>query len=138
MGHVYADITLLNSLDDVLVQRGDLPKENVRKVEVKAVVDCNVMPLFIDDEIAHQLDLSVQDQVDVVFANGSTCKCNRVGPVDILFQNRRTACLAVVLPETTMVRLGVIPLSGMDVLIDPCKHQLVVHPARPHCARMRV
>jgi hypothetical protein len=102
------------------------------------MVDSTVMPLFINDEVAKQLNLMVHDQVDVVLADGSRCKCNRVGPIDIRFKNRMTACLAVVLPGSKMVRLGVIPLSGMDVLIDPCKHQLIVHPERPHHARLRV
>ena len=39
MGLVYADITLENSVDAVLAQQGDIPSENVRKMEIKSLVD---------------------------------------------------------------------------------------------------
>jgi len=38
MGHVFADITLLNTVDVVLAKRGNIPNENVRQMNVNAMV----------------------------------------------------------------------------------------------------
>jgi len=138
MGHVYADITLSNSFDNLLAQRGDIPLENVRKMEVKALVDSGARTLTINEKIAAKLGLSVQRQLDVVLADGSFRKCDYVGPVNIYFENRFAGCHALVLPGSDEILLGVIPLEEMDVIIDPLSEQLVVHPDRPHRAQMKV
>jgi len=138
MGHVYANVTLLNSFDDLLAQEGDIPKENVRKMEVKAMVDSGAMTLTISEEIAKQLGVKVREKIEVTLADGSFRKCNYVGPVDIHFENRTASCRALVLPGLDEVLLGVIPLEEMDVIIDPTTQQLAVHPDRPHRAQMKV
>ena len=138
MGHVYADITLLNSVDVVLAKRGDLPKENIRKMEVNAMVDSGAMTLTITEEIAEQLGLEVQDRTEVTLADGSFRKCDFVGPVDVRFENRLISCNALVLPGADEILLGVIPLEGMDVLIDPVSQKLIVHPDRPLYAQWKV
>ena len=138
MGLVYADITLINSVDTILAQRGDLPDKNVRKMEVKALVDTGAITLTISDAIASQLNLAVQERIDVVLADGSHSKRDVVGPVDIRFKNRSTTCRALVLQQADEVLLGAIPLEGMDVIIDPLAEQLIVHPDRPYLAQMKV
>ena len=138
MGHVYANVTLLNSFDDLMAQEGDIPKENVRKVEVRAMVDSGAMTLTISEKIAEQLGLKVREKIEVTLADGSFRKCDYVGPVDIHFENRTASCRALVLPGLDEILLGVIPLEEMDVIIDPTTQQLAVHPDRPHRAQMKV
>ena len=138
MGIVYADILLQNAVDAGMQRRGILPNENVRQMNVKALVDSGAVTLTINDEIAKQLDLEVKDQVDVELADGTRGKNDLVGPVDIRFDNRVTSCLALVLPDAAEVLLGAIPMEGMDVIIDPKLERLTVHPDRPFCAGMKV
>jgi clan AA aspartic protease len=137
MGHVYANILLQNSTDAGMMERGLIPDDKVRKMEVKALVDSGAMTLTINETIASRLDLEVKDQAKVSLADGTICGCDLVGPVDIRFQNRITSCLALVLPGADEVLLGVIPLEGMDVIIDPTSQQLVVHPDRPDRPEMK-
>jgi len=54
MGLVYADITLINSTDADLSERGDIPSDKVRQIEVKAPVDSGAISLVISDAIANQ------------------------------------------------------------------------------------
>ena len=138
MGHVYADITLLNTFDVGLAQRGDIPNEHVRKMEVNAMVDSGAMTLTINEKIAEQLGLEVQQRTEVVLADGSHRECDYVGPVHIHFENRLASCLALVLPGADEILLGVIPLEEMDVIIDPITQKLAVHPDRPFYAGMKV
>ena len=138
MGLIYADITLQNSVDTGMLKRGILPEEKVRQMNVKALVDTGAISLTINDKIAKQLDLEVQDQVVVELADGTRGKADLVGPVHIRFQNRITSCLALVLPDANEVLLSAIPMEGMDVVIDPKLEQLTVHPDRPYTALMKV
>ena len=138
MGHVYADITLQNSVDAILAQQGDIPSENVRQIKVNAMVDSGAMTLTFNEEIAKQLGLRTQKRQEVVLADGSLRRCDYVGPVIIHFENRIACCLALVLPGADEVLLGVIPLEEMDVIIDPMTQKLAVHPDRPLMAQMKV
>ena len=138
MGIVYVDITILNSVDATLARQGDLPKENVRKIEVKSLVDTGAWTLTINEEIAKQLGLKVMYQTDATLADGTVSQCDIVGPVDIRFENRMTSCPALMLPGADEVLLGAVPLELMDVMIDPRMHRLVVHPSRPDVAQTKV
>jgi len=138
MGHVYADITLLNPFDVIAAQRGYIAEANVKQLTVRAMVDSGAMTLTINEEIAKQLDLPVQKRQEVVLADGSIRRCDYVGPVHIHFENRFAGCHALVLPGADEVLLGVIPLEEMDVIIDPIDQKLKVHPDRPHMAQMKV
>ena len=138
MGFTYADIQLQNSTEVGMSQSGLLPSEKIRTMDVKALVDSGAMSLVINETIADQLDLKVKDQVAVTLADGSLTKCDLVGPVDVRFKNRITSCLALVLPGADEVLLGVIPMEGMDVMIDPNTQQLILPPERPYRAGMKV
>ena len=138
MGLVYADITLLNSFDVTAAKKGLIAEEDVKKLEVKALVDSGAITLTISDAIAGQLDLDLVDSVDVELADGSHSKRQLVGPVTIRFKNRTAICSALVFPGDNEVLLGAIPLEAMDVIIDPLAEQLVVHPDRPYLAQMKV
>ena len=138
MGHVYADITLQNSFEVIAAERGFIPKDDVKKIAVTALIDSGAMTLTINEEIAKQLNLPVRERLEVALANGSRHTCDYVGPVDIRFENRTASCRALVLPGADEILLGVIPLEEMDVIIDPCTQKLVVHPDRPDRAGMKV
>ena len=138
MGHVYADVTLLNAFEVRAAQKGLIAEEDVKTLSVNALVDSGAMSLTINEEIARQLDLQVQKRMEVTLADGSFRKCDYVGPVDIHFENRFACCHALVLPGADEVLLGVIPLEEMDVIIDPITQKLAVHPDRPLMAQMRV
>jgi clan AA aspartic protease len=114
-----------------------MPKEDVKKLSVTALVDSGAMTLIINEAIAEQLELDVQEQLEVTLADGSRRKCDYVGPVSIRFANRYSSCNALVIPGADEVLLGVIPIEEMDVIIDPRTQQLVVHPDRPLMAGMK-
>ena len=138
MGLTYADIIILNSADEVAFKKGLVAAEDVKKINVKALVDSGAITLIINDTIAEQLDLEAYERVDVELADGTHSKRELVGPVTVRFKNRVAHCSALVIPGTSEVLLGVIPLEAMDVVIDPLSQQLDVHPDRPYYAGLKV
>jgi len=135
MGLTYADITLANSSDCILARQGRMPREDVKQVTVKALVDSGAYMLVINENVKRQIDLPVCEKRSAVLADGSTADCEIVGPVDVFFKTRATSCRAMVLPGNTEVLLGAIPLEDMDVLIDLKNNELVLPPDRPYIAQ---
>ena len=131
MGLVHAQIKLTNSGDLELVKRNYLQKEDIRSVEVTAMVDSGAYMLAINETIKEQLGLFVTDKQSAQLADGQVISLEVVGPVEVRFANRRTICEAVVLPGDNEVLLGAIPMEAMDVLIHPKEQKLIVNPAHP-------
>jgi len=132
MGLTYAEITLANGIDYGLAKNGRLPKEEIKQVTVKALVDSGAYMLVINESIKTQLDLPVYENRETKLADGSIAKCEIVGPIDVFFKNRATTCRAVVFPGDVEVLLGAIPMEDLDVVIDMKNNELILHPDRPY------
>jgi clan AA aspartic protease len=138
MGLTYAEITLANSTDYGLFKKGQLPREEVKQVTVKALVDSGAFTLIINENIKRQLDLPALETKTAILSDGTTAECEMVGPVHVFFKTRITSCLALVLPGNGEILLGAIPIEGLDVLIDLNKNELTLPPDRPYIAQARV
>lgn len=129
MGPVHASLELMNSDDLALLSRGLITDDQVKRVEVNALVDTGASTLCINEVICAQLGLRTIDRRAVQMADGSVRPLDLAGPVEIRLENRRSTLSALVLPSDSEVVLGAIPLEDMDVFIDSVKRQLVVNPA---------
>ena len=135
MGLVYADIELVSIDDLVLYRRGFLDENQIKRAQVKALVDSGAYMLAINEHLKAQLDLPVMDHQEAELADGTHQTFEIVGPVDVRFANRSTTVRALVLPGNAEVLLGSIPMEDMDVLIDPKRQELIVNPANPYMAK---
>jgi clan AA aspartic protease len=138
MGNTYANITLHNTDDEAMVRRGFMKADDVRNVAVCALVDSGAARLVISEHLKLQLGLPVLGTTATELANGSIQESEIVGPVTIRFKNRAITCDALVLSEVSEVLLGVIPIEGMDVIIDPLKEELALPPDRPYIPLMKI
>ena len=131
MGLVHADIKLINGNDLALLDAGYLKSEEVRELEVRALVDSGAYMLAINEIIKTQMGLKVVEKRPAELADGTVIDLEVVGPVEVRFKNRQTTVRAMVLPGDAEVLLGAIPMEDMDVLIDPKKQELIVNPQHP-------
>jgi clan AA aspartic protease len=131
MGLVYAEIELLSVDDLALSRRGFLPREEVKRIIIKALVDSGAYELVINEDVKQQLDLAVLEERIAKLADDSERLVELVGPVEIRFENRSTVVRAMVLPGASEILLGAIPMEGLDVVIDPREQRLIVNPAYP-------
>jgi clan AA aspartic protease len=136
MGLVYADIELVRGDDLALMRAGYLPEEQINRLYIRAMVDSGATMLAIPEFVKNQLNLKKVTDLEAELADGSSVKLEVVGPIEVRFENRRTSVEAMVIPDSTKVLLGAIPMEGMDVLIDPKRERLIVNPASPDVARM--
>ncbi|MEM9008683.1 MAG: retroviral-like aspartic protease family protein [Cyanobacteria bacterium P01_F01_bin.86] len=135
-GITYAEIELVRVADQVLVQEGYLAQDQIRRVQVTALVDSGSSMLVVPRSLANLLSLRELDKVQTELADGSIMQADVVGPVEVRFQNRKTVVGAVVVEAETEVLLGAVPMQGMDVMLGPKREQLLVNPDSPDQPRL--
>jgi clan AA aspartic protease len=125
MGIVYADIILKNSVDVVNAEEGIIKESEIRQVFVRAMVDTGAGSLVINEEMREKLGLGVRGLRRATFANNAKEICKVTDPVTIYWNDRYTAAPAWVIPSSSEVLLGAIPLEDMDVIVDPARQTLI-------------
>ncbi|MBI4721418.1 MAG: clan AA aspartic protease [Candidatus Stahlbacteria bacterium] len=121
MGLVKATIILRN------------PKEDeIKEMEVEALVDSGALHLCIPEKVAIQLNLKELYKRDVTTADGKEYLCPYVGPIEVKFENRGCFTGAIILGDEIL--LGAVPMEDMDVLISPAQRKLIVNPKSPNIA----
>ena len=125
MGQVNAQLVLKN-LDDVKrVNRGELPESKVRQSAVTAIVDTGATTLVINKKLFQELGLDAMGERRVTFANDTKEICKLTEPVGIYWNDRFVAMYAFVVEDAAEVLLGVLPLEGMDLMVDTVNRKLV-------------
>lgn len=135
MGLTYATLEVINSDDIAVARRNLMPAADVRRAQVRMLVDSGAYMLCLNEHIAAQLGLEFTDTMAAELADGTVTTLQVAGPVDLRFGNRKTSCRAVILPGESEPLLGAIPMEDMDVLIDPKKQELIINPANPYLAK---
>jgi len=125
MGHVNTQLILKNLDDSKRVKKGELSENQIRQVTVTAMVDTSATTLVINKDIFNQLGLDVMDEQLIIFANDAKELCKLTEPVGIYCNNRFVAMQALVVNDASEVLLGVLPLEGMDFIVDTVNHKLV-------------
>ena len=138
MGLVHAEIELINGDDLAFMRRNVIGEDEVKRMNISALVDTGSIMLCINENIQEYLKFPVVETKRVQLANGQIVECLVVTNVEIRFKNRATTCRAIVLPDDSEPLLGAIPLEDMDVLIHPQTQQLVVNPDYPDFALTRI
>lgn len=136
MKPVLVDIELINGDDWSDFRRKRIPESEVRLMTVNMNVDSGALMMAINENIQGQLGLEIVEVRRAQLADGSFIELPVTSPIEVRFANRRCTTQAVVLPGSTQPLLGAIPMEDMDVLIDPTKQELVVHPDHPYMAQV--
>jgi len=124
MGETRVDITLRNVTDESLFKKGYISENDVRSIQVRALVDTGAVSIVINEDICQKLGLNIEGMRFATLAGGGKVNCKITEGVRICWKDRDAICQAVVLPEGEPL-LGVIPLEFMDLIIDPVAEQLV-------------
>ena len=132
MGLVYAKLLLISADDLALYRHGFMAEEQIKSIQVEALVDSGAYMMVINEHIKQQLGLIVIEERVAKLADESEQLVEVVGPIEIRFQNRRTVADALVLPGATEVLLGSVPMEDLDVVIDRKRQTLAVNPENPN------
>jgi clan AA aspartic protease len=131
MGKVMTKVKLTNGLDQSLAQRGMLPSDQVRTVEVEALVDTGATTLVLPAEICRTLGLGEIGRRRVRYADGRRREIPWVTDLFIEILGRGMGCDALVEAEGTTPLIGQIPLEGLDLVVNPKTGDLMPDPESP-------
>jgi len=125
MGHVNTQITLKNIRDMFKAKEGIIKEPEIRKATIDVMVDTGATMLVINEQLFRQLGLDVMGKREITLANDAKETCKVTEPLEINWENRSVAMSALVVENASDFLLGVLPLEGMDLMVDTVNQRLV-------------
>jgi clan AA aspartic protease len=125
MGYVNTRITLKNFRDVFNAKKGNLPEDKIRQATIDVMVDTGASTLVINENIFQQLGLDVMGESEITLANDAKETCKVTEPLVINWEDRSTTMSALVIEDAPDFLLGVLPLEGMDLIVDTVNQKLV-------------
>jgi clan AA aspartic protease len=125
MGHVNTKITLKNIRDIHKAEDGIIQDDKIRQATVDVMVDTGATTLVINEQLFQQLGLGVMGERRITLANDTKETCKLTEPLEIHWEDRSVAMSAVVVKDASDFLLGVLPLEGMDLMVDTVNQRLV-------------
>jgi clan AA aspartic protease len=125
MGHVRTRLVLKNFDDTKQAKKGKLPEREIRQAEVEVMVDTGAATLVINEDLFERLGLDAMEEREITFANDAKEMCKLTDPLEIHWENRSIAMPALVVKDASEILLGVLPLEGMDLMVDPVHQRLI-------------
>lgn len=120
---ITAKINVENAVDFVLAQQGKLPPEEVRRVELEALIDTGASLLCLPKSQIEALGLTQIGTRRRTTANGKV-PCNIYGDARLTVLNRNCTVDVIELSEDTPPLLGYIPLENLDLAPNPTTETL--------------
>jgi len=124
-------LTLWNNTDLDLVERGFIKLEEVRTIELEALVDRGATQLVLPIDVCRRLGLRPGRTVPVRLADGTDREMTYYTSLHISILGRDMNCDALAAPEGTTPLIGQIPLEALDLVVDPRSRELRTNPAHP-------
>ena len=129
MGEVYAEVELVNAIEQGMADRGLLRQDEVARMTVRALVDTGATESVLPGHVADGLRLQTRDSDIVMYADGREELVPVTDPVAIHAMERRVIEQCVVLGDEVL--LGQVFLEQADLFVDARRQRLVGNPDHP-------
>lgn len=130
MGRFAVEFTVVNNEDQVMANRGALGADQVRRVQLRGVVDTGAAKLVLPESVVAKLGLPVSGEARVRYADHRTAIRATVSQVGVELLGRTGLFTAIVEPDRDDALIGAIVLEDLDLLVD-CTTQSL-HPRDPN------
>ena len=125
MGYVNTQITIKNLRDVLNAKEGNLPEDKIRQATIDVMVDTGASTLVINERLFQQLGLNSIGDSEITLANEAKETCKVTEPLMINWEDRSVTMPALVIKDASDFLLGVLPLEGMDLMVDTVNQKLV-------------
>jgi clan AA aspartic protease len=129
LGEVRLKVLLTNAGDEEVASRGLMKPEEIRSMEVEAVVDTGAVRSVIPKFIVEQLGLAIDSTRTVMYADGRQEDVPVTRAVRIELQGRATYEACLVLGNAMLICQTA--LESTDLLVDCFGGKLVPNPEHP-------
>ena len=120
-----------NLRDRHSAENGLLAPDQVRRVEVEALVDTGATTLILPADVVVQLGLPLRDRKTARLADGSLSEVARVTGLYIMILGRDMTGDALVVPAGATPLIGLVQLGMLDLVVDPRSQELRPNPRSP-------
>ncbi len=127
MGRVIVSIKVANTIDNADAKRGYIKPENIRNIEIDALVDTGAGLLCLDPELIKKLGLDHLKDITVdtaegprkvkLFRNAILTILERSCPIDVVEIHSKNKAL-----------VGYLPLEALDLVVDPKAQKVIPNP----------
>ena len=124
-------LTLENVVDRGNAATGLIRPDQVRRVEVEALVDTGATTLVLPADIAEKLGVTFRDRKTAVMADGSLSEVARVTGLYIEILGRDMTGDALVVPAGATPLIGQVQLEMLDLIVDPRSQEIRTNPRSP-------
>jgi clan AA aspartic protease len=131
MGKVMTKLTLENLGDRLNAENGLLRPDQVRRLEVEALVDTGATTLVLPADLAEKLGLPFRDRKTARMADGSLSEVSRVTGLYIEIIGRDMTGDALVVPAGVTPLIGQVQLEMLDLVVDPRSQEVRPNPRSP-------
>lgn len=128
MGKVTVKAKIRNFLDEGMAQKGIIPPDEIREIEVEGLVDSGATLLTLPEEMVEKLGLTLGREIEVSYADNRTEKRRVAFGVKVEILGREALTHVVVERPGTKVLIGQIILEALDLIIDPKRGILTPRP----------
>ncbi len=130
MGEVRVKVRLANAADDSLARHGQIRPEQVRSIEVEAMVDTGAIRCVIPLKLKEQLGLATAFRKRVRYADGRSEEVDVAEPIRIELEGRPVYEDCLVLGDEVLI--GQTALESTDLFVDCVGGRLVPNPDHPN------
>jgi clan AA aspartic protease len=131
MGAVMTRMKLSNYTDIEMARKGLLPADQVRTMELDALVDTGAVDLVLPLDVVRRLGLEEVDRRTVRLADGTSRELSKVSGLLLEILGRKMGSDAYVVPEGTKALIGQIQLEDLDLVVDARSRELRTNPESP-------
>jgi predicted aspartyl protease len=124
MGRFSVEIEVANNHDMELASAGHLPLTQVRRTQVRGVVDTGATRLVLPGKVVEEIGAPITGTVGVRYANGQTADRDRADGIHLTCLGRSSVFNAVVEPDRDSALIGAIVLEDLDFIVDCTTQQL--------------
>src|SRR5438874_6837655 len=136
MGEVRVRIKLTNNRDEVLANEGLLKPEQIRSLEIEALVDTGAVRSVIPARLQQQLGVGVAFHTRAQYADGRAEEVPVTQPIRVEIEGRPLYEECLVLGDEFLI--GQTALEKTDLFVDCINGKLVPNPAHPNSVVMPV
>jgi len=123
MSHIYVKAKFYNPFEYVEYVQGRRAWEEVRKVEVKALVDTGATFPALPEELVEKLGLFVLKEVNGEIAEGE--RKLKLTSTLVEIDERSAVSYTIIRPSKTTALIGVVALEQMGYRLDPMTGELI-------------
>ena len=138
MVEVRIKVELENDGDLFLCGEGKIDANEVRRIEIDALVDTGAVMILLPQDMIETLGLKKVDRTIVALANDEKVEMDIAGTLSLTSCGRimKTDCL--VGPPLCEPLIGQIMLERLDLIIDPLKQTVTPRPESPYLPSLKL